>query len=204
MGAGEPEPILEQDPIPLEDVMEQVPSFDQATLEAMVNNLKGLLDSWKADEEQQAKQRQGLQDQLNQQHLKWAEDAHILAMRTADAGAVLINRTGNNAATWDNLIYAGEIQTTAQDTVGAKLAEEFRSAAKQAVEAAVAAVPGTSAASQGTTGVAQGSLQVQNPIELAQVLTNNISVQTALLATMADMNAALKVILEKVTGSATA
>ena len=176
--------------------------FDQATVEAMTNNLKGLLDSWKSDEEQQARQRQTFQDALNQQHLKWAEDAHILAMRTADAGAVLINRTGNNAATWDNLIYAGELQTTAQDTVGAKLAEEFRSAAKQAVEAAVAAVPGTSAASQGTTGVAQGSLQVQNPIELAQVLTNNISVQTALLATMADINTALKVLLEKVSGDA--
>lgn len=65
-------------------------------------------------------------------------------------------------------------------------------------------MPGTSAASQGTTGVAQGATQTQTPIELAQVLTNNISVQTALLATMADMNAALKIILEKVAGNATA
>lgn len=187
-----------------ENTMEQVQSFDQATTEAMVLNLKAIVEAWQSDSQQQARQRQSLQDQLNQQHLKWAEDAHVLALRSADAGAVLINRTGNNAATWDNLIYAGELQTTAQDTVGAKLAEEFRSAAKQAVEAAVAAVPGTSAASQGTTGVAQGATQTQTPIELAQVLTNNISVQTALLATMADMNAALKVILEKVTGNATA
>lgn len=171
--------------------------FDQATVEAMVNNLKGLVDSWKSDEEQQARQRQSLQDQLNQQHLKWAEDAHILAMRTADAGAVLINRTGNNAATWDNLIYAGEIDTTAQGAMGNKLAEEFRSVAKQAVESVVAG-------KAGLTSVAQGALETQTPIELAQVLTNNISVQTALLATMADINAALKVILEKVAGDAVA
>lgn len=176
--------------------------FDQATVEAWVANMKAMYDSWQADSQQQARQRQSLQDQLNQQHLKWAEDAHVLTMRTADAGAILVNRTGNNAATWDNLVFAGEVDTTAQGAMGAKMAEEFRSVAKQAVEAAVAAVPGTSAASQGTTGVAQGALQTATPIELAQVLTNNITVQTALLTQLAKISSALDVIVVKVTGEA--
>lgn len=182
---------------------DQSDAFNQATLEAMINNLKGITDAWASDFQDQSKQRQGLQDQLNQQHLKWAEDAHVLALRTADAGAVLVNRTGNNAATWDNLVFAGEVDTTAQGAMGAKMAEELSNTAKQAVQAAIASVAQTSAAAQGTTGVAQGALQTQAPIELAQVLTNNITIQTALLATMADINAALKVILVKVTGDAT-
>jgi predicted amidohydrolase YtcJ len=193
--------------------MEQVPSFDQATLEAMVNNLKGLTDAWQTNFLSAAKQQQGLQDKLNEQHLRFVEDQHTLVMRTADQGALVANRAANNAATLDyktandhgtlgNLIFGGEIDTTAQGAIGAKTAEEFRSVAKQAVEAAMAAVPGTSAASQGTTGVAQGALQTQTPVELAQVLTNNITVQTAILKALADINNSLGVILVKVTGEA--
>ena len=171
--------------------------------EAWAANIKAMYDSWQSDSQQQARQRQSLQDKLNEQHLRFVEDQHTLLMRTADANALIQHRAANNAATLDMLIASGEVDTTAQGVAGLKLSEEFRSVAKQAVEAAVAAVPGTSAASQGTTGVAQGSLQVQNPIELAQVLTNNISVQTALLATMADLNAAVKVLLATRTGEVT-
>lgn len=171
--------------------------------EAWWANIKAMYDSWQSDSQQQARQRQTLQDKLNEQHLRFVEDQHTLLMRTADSNALVQNRVANNAATLDHLVSAGEIDTTAQGVAGLKLSEEFRSAAKQAIEAAVAAVPGTSAASQGTTGVAQGSLQVQNPIELAQVLTNNISVQTSMLATMAEMTKALAAITVKVTGETT-
>ncbi len=114
------------------------------------------------------------------------------------------SQTRSSRPVLDFLIGAGEVDTTAQGVAGLKLSEEFRSVAKQAVEAAVAAVPGTSAAAQGTTGVAQGALQVQNPIALAQVLTNNISVQTALLATLAEVTKALAAITVKVTGETAA
>lgn len=170
---------------------------------AWIANIKAMYDSWQSDSQQQARQRQSFQDQANSQYLRWVDDAHTLVMRTADSNAVLQHRAANNAATIDHLINAGEVDTTAQGVAGLKLSEEFRSVAKQAVEAAVAAVPGTSSAAQGTTGVAQGSLQVQNPIELAQVLTNNISVQTALLTTLAEMTKAMAAITVKVTGEAT-
>lgn len=171
--------------------------------EAWWANIKAMYDSWQSDSQQQARQRQNLQDKLNEQHLRFVEDQHTLIMRTADSNAVVQNRAANNAATLDFLIASGEVDTTAQGVAGLKLSESFQDVAQKAVEGAVAAVSQTSAAAQGTTGVAQGSLQVQNPIELAQVLTNNISVQTSMLATMAEMTKALAAITVKVTGETT-
>lgn len=165
-------------------------------------NFKAMYDSWQSDSQQQARQRQTLQDQINQQYLSMMQDQHTLVMRTADSNALIQHRVANNAATLDHLVAAGEIDTTAQGVAGLKLSEEFRSVAKQAVEAAVAAVPGTSAASQGTTGVAQGLAQMQGPVELAQILANNNSVQIAILKALADVNSALGVLVIKVTGDA--
>lgn len=183
--------------------MEQVPSFDQSTLEAWTANMKAMYDAWQSDSQQQAKQRQALQDKLNDQYLRFVEDQHTLTMRTADFGASSLQKHSDVIGTLQALIISGEIDTTAQGAMGNKLAEEFRSVAKQAVEAAVAAVPGTSAASQGTTGVAQGALQTQTPIELAQVLVNNNTIQTAILKALADVNTALGVILVKITATET-
>lgn len=179
---------------------DQAASFDQATVEVMINNLKGIVEAWQSDSQQQARQRQNLQDQLNAQYLRFVEDQHTLVMRNADANSLVANRIANDQASLSTLILSGEVDTTAQGAMGAKLAEEFRSVAKQAVEAAVAAVPGTSAAAQGTTGVAQGALQAQVPAELAQIILNNNSVQTALLTQLAKLSAVVDVLVVKVLG----
>ena len=167
--------------------------FDQATLEAMVLNLKGVVEAWQADSQQQAKQRQSLQDQLNAQHLRFVDDQHTLLMRTADFNAASLHRNADALAVLQNIALAGEVDTTAQGAMGAKLAEEFRSVAKQAVEATVAAA-------QGTNAVAQGALQTQTPIELAQVILNNNTVQTALLTQIAKLSAVVDVLVVKVLG----
>lgn len=193
---------LDGDGIPEVEPVGEEPMAEDISDKAWIVNLKAMYDAWQSDSQQLARQRQSLQDKLNDQHLRFVEDQHTLVMRTADSNAVLQNRMAQNAATLDHLVSAGEIDTTAQGAIGAKQAEEFRSVAKQAVEAAVAAVPGTSAAAQGTTGVAQGAIQTQTPIELAQVLTNNITVQTALLTTLAEVTKALAAITVKVTGEA--
>jgi len=184
-------------------VIGEEPVAEDYMKEAWWANIKAMYDSWQSDSQQQARQRQNLQDKLNEQHLRFIEDQHTLIMRTADSNAVVQNRAANNAATLDLLIASGEVDTTAQGVAGLKLSESFQDVAQKAVEGAVAAVSQTSAAAQGTTGVAQGSLQVQNPIELAQVLTNNISVQTALLTTMADLNATMKAIMATRVGEVT-
>ena len=145
-----------------------------------------------------------LQKAVNQQYLSMMQDQHTLLMRTADSNAVLQHRAANNAATVDHqrnvnaetlglLIGAGEVDTTAQGVAGLKLGEEFRSAAKQAIEAAVAAVPGTSAPSQGVTGVAQGAMQTGAGVAVADLVT-----QVAKLAGLVDIIAA-KVLGEEVT-----
>jgi len=186
--------------------MEQVPSFDQATLEAMVNNLKGLTDAWQSNFLNSAKQQQGLQDKLNEQHIRFVEDQHTLLMRTADSNAVLLSRMAGNTATVDHL---GDLDAltppseTAQAAIGAKVAEEVSSTAKEAIRTAIATTTATSAAAQGSTGVAQAALQTQVAPELAQIILNANTVQTALLAELAKIEQALSVILVKVTAETT-
>ena len=149
-----PEPVQPEPGInPEENIMADGKPFDESV---MNNNLKGLLDSWKSDEQNQAATRQSLQNQLNTMLLGWMNQEHTLVMRTADTNAAQLSRMLGNAATLDALIFAGKM--TAQDVTAAKTVEEFRSAAKSAIEAAVAAVPGTGAPAQGTSGVAQGGI----------------------------------------------
>ena len=118
----EPIPEPEQPPIYEEYDMADGKPFDESI---MNNNLKGLLDSWKSDEMQQARQRQSLQDQLNAMTLGWMNAEHTLVMRTADVNAAILSRMVSNAATLDALIFAGKM--TAQDVTAAKTVEEFRS-----------------------------------------------------------------------------
>lgn len=186
--------------------MEQVVSFDQAVLEAMVNNLKGLTDAWQANFLDQDRQRHTLQDKLNEQHLRFVEDQHTLVMRTADSNAVLLARMQGNASTVDHLGALDALTPpaeTAQAAIGAKVAEEVSSTAKEAIRTALATSVTTSAPAQGSTGVAQAGLQTQLAPELAQIILNANTVQTALLAELAKIEQALSVILVKVTGDAT-
>lgn len=185
--------------------MDQVQSFDQATLEAMINNLKGITDAWNSSWQNADKQRQGLQDKLNDQYLRFVEDQHTLVMRTADSNARLMARQAENAATSDHLADLDALTPpaeTAQAAIGAKVAEEVSSTAKDAIKTALGQTALTSAPSQGVTGVAQGAVQAQIPAELAQIILNANTVQTALLAELAKIEQALSTILTKVTGEA--
>lgn len=205
MGAGEVDADGDGIPeFPVEEPVGEEPMAEDISDKAWIVNLKAMYDAWQSDSQQQARQRQTFQDQVNSQYLRWVDDQHTLVMRTADSNAVVQHRAANNAATLDYLIGAGEVDTTAQGAIGAKLGEEFRSVAKQVVEEASASVAATSAAAQGTTGVAQGALQMQTPVELAQVLATSVNVQTSLLATLAEMTKALAAITVKVTGETAA
>jgi len=160
--------------------------------DAWETNIKRFVDEWGEVSHNKAVQNGTFQDSVNQQYLRFVEDQHTLVMRTADSGALVANRAANNAATLDILIAAGEVDTTAQGAIGAKIAEEVKNATKAAMDAALAGLATTGA-------VSQGALETQVPVELAQVLTNNNTIQTALLAELSQINKALSVILVKVT-----
>ena len=170
--------------------------------EGWETNFKGLTDAWNADWLNNSRQRSNFQDQVNNLFLQHVQTAQGLQAKVADWGAQEHARHASNAGTWDNLVFAGEVDTTAQGAIGAKIAAEVNDAVKMAVQESIASIVATSAAAQGTTGVAQGLIQGQVPVELAQVLTNNNTIQTALLAELSQINKALAVILVKVTGEA--
>lgn len=176
-------------------------TFDQAAVDLIVTNFKQAVDNYLAGAQQQNGQQAAFQQLVNQQFLRFVEDQHTLVMRSADSNAQVMNRQAHNAVGVDHMVNIGALnQQASANAMSAKVAADLRDVATQTVEAAMAAVPGTSAASQGTTGVAQGGLQMQVPTELAQILTNNVTIQTALLKALADINTALGVIVVKVTG----
>jgi hypothetical protein len=189
----EPIPEPEQPPIYEEYDMADGKPFDESV---MNNNLKGLLDSWKSDEENQAATRQSLQNQLNTMLLGWMNQEHTLVMRTADTNAAQLSRMLGNAATLDALIFAGKM--TAQDVTAAKTVEEFRSAAKTAIEAAVAAVPGTAAPAQGSTGTAQAGLQTAGAAAESAMVTQLAVANNAIMAQITKLAEAVGVLTLKV------
>jgi hypothetical protein len=166
--------------------------------EGWETNFKGLTDAWNADWLNNSKQRAGLQDQVNNLFLQNVQQAQALMNQVAQWGAQEQARGARNAGTWDNLVFAGEIDTTAQGAMGAKIAADVGDAAKKAIDEAIASAVVTSPPAQGTTGVAQGAVQA----DIAQVVANSNTIQTALLAELAQINKALAVILVKVTGEA--
>ena len=175
--------------------------------EAYTVNLKRIVDEWAALAQHKASAQATVQDQLNALFLQWAGDQHTLVMRTADTNAVLLSRMAGNAATVDHL---GDLDAltppaeTTQAAIGAKVAEEVSSTAKDALKSALGSTALTSAAAEGSTGVAQAGLQTQVAPELAQTILNANTVQMALLGELAKIEQALSVILVKVTGDASA
>lgn len=183
-------------------------TWDAAQLMANATNLKRVVDEWAAVSQNKAVQGAGLQDQLNSLFLRWADDAHVVTQRLATDGASLSQlqstnaalasqRATNSAQTWDNFNFAGETDTTAQGAMANNLANQMRSVVFEALQAAVTSIAQTSAPAQGTTGVAQGALQMQVPVEMAQILVNNNTIQTAILAELAKIETALGVLLTR-------
>jgi hypothetical protein len=183
----EPNPEPEQPPIYEEYDMADGKPFDESI---MNNNLKGLLDSWKSDEMQQARQRQTLQDQINGLFLRQASDALTIANTLAQNNAVITMRINSNGVVLDNLALGGKLSST--DVTSAKLADGFKDTADKAIQAATAAAVTTSAPAQGTSGVAQGSLQTVGAVSadaiMAQI-TKLAEMNTSVLAALGVLTA---------------
>jgi urease accessory protein UreF len=162
--------------------------YDQATAEAWIANVKAMFDQHLRDAERERNQKNDWEAFA----LETARNHAQIVNRLAQDAATVSTRIAANAATWDNLVFAGALTNPAElaeTAIGAKVAEQVRSAAKDAIDAAVAAVPGTSAASQGTTGVAQGAMQ------------SGVSVaDAAILAQIAKLAEAVNVMYIKVLG----
>jgi len=156
---------------------------------AYATNMKQVVDNFADLSHERARRSGSLQDKLNDQYLRFVEDQHVLVMRMA-----------GNHTTYDNLMAAGEIDTTAQGAMANNLANQMRSIAFEAVQAAMAQTAQTSAAAQGTTGVAQGAMQTGAAGVNVALLANMTEVMAAIGASLVNVESALKVILVKVAG----
>lgn len=156
-------------------------TWDASVVQANGINLKRIVDEWAAISQNKAVANSNLQDQLNSQFLRWADDAHVITQRLASDGANLSQLQANNAAiasqrsvadaqTWDNLVFAGEIDTTAQGAMANNLANQMRSVAFEAVQSAMSMTAQTAPPAQGTTGVAQGAMQMGGGVATAAIL----------------------------------
>ena len=161
-------------------------SWDQTTNEHNTINQKDIVDRWAAVGHNKAVANANLQDQINAQYLRWADDAHNVANLVANNSALLANRANNLAVTWDNLVVAGEVDTTAQGKMASDLA---RSVANEAVQQALAMTAQTAPPAQGTTGVAHGGMQLGGSVAT-----------TAILAQIAKLAEAVNVLYIKVLG----
>jgi hypothetical protein len=178
-------------------------SWDQVTLEAFTTNIKRIVDEWAEVSHNKAVANANLQDQLNAQYLRWADDAHMVTQRMAsdgaslsqlqaNAAAILSQRAGNNAATWDNLVAAGEVDTTAQGAMANNLANQMRSVAFETVQSALAQAATSSAPAQGSTGSAATYAQLSGGVATA-----------AIISQMAKMQAAIDILTAKILGEET-
>ena len=145
-------------------------SWDASVVQANGINLKRIVDEWAAVSHNKAVANGNLQDQINSQFLRWADDAHSVANLVANNSAVLANRANNLATTWDNLVVGGEIDTTAQGAMANNLANQMRSVAFEAVQSAMSMTAQTAPPAQGTTGVAQGAMQMGGGVATAAIL----------------------------------
>jgi hypothetical protein len=145
---------------------------------AYATNMKLVVDNFADLSHERARRSGSLQDKLNDQYLRMVEDQHQLTMRMA-----------GNHATFDNLIFAGEIDTTAQGAMANNLTNQMRSVAFEAVQSALAQAAQTSPPAQGTTGVAQGGMQLGGGVAT-----------TAIMAQIAKLAEAVNVLYIKVLG----
>jgi hypothetical protein len=168
-------------------------------------NFKRFVEEWAEVSHNKAVAHSDLQDKLNDQYLKHMANLEALTLRTADMNAASLNRAVSGAASVDVLAGFGGLTNPAElaeTAIGAKVAEKVDSAVSEAMETALGATALTSPPAQGTTGVVQGTVQAAAAVEMAQVLENNITIQTQLLARLAQISDALAVILVNVTGEA--
>lgn len=164
-------------------------SWDLTSNEAFTTNIKRVVDDYADLANQQAraaqKQSEAVWTQFLDQNRQWQAIAQQAAINLTQHS----QRAAASAQTWDSLIVAGEVDTTAQGAMANNLANQMRSIAFEAVQAAMAQTQQTSAPAQGTTGVAQGAMQTGTGIA-----------DVAILAQIAKLAEAVNVIYLKVLG----
>jgi len=175
-------------------------TWDASVVQGNAVNLKRIVDDYANLAAQQAQAAQKHTDALWAQQLRFTEQWQQIAQQAAINLTQHSQRQASLATSWDNLVLAGEIDTTAQGAMANNLADRMRSVAFEAVQAAMAQTAQTSAAAQGTTGVAQGAMQTGAAGVNVALLANMTEVMAAIGASLVNVESALKVILVKVAG----
>jgi len=168
-------------------------SWDAVVLQGNSTNYKRVVDDYAAvsalQQHSAQKQTDALWAQFLSENRAWQGIAQQIATNMVQQSQL----QAQSANAFQNLILAGEVDATAQGAMSTNLANQMKSVAFETVQAAMANTAQTAS-------VAHGGLEAQVPVELAQVLANNNSVQTALLATLAEMTKALAALTIKATG----
>lgn len=174
---------------------------------------------WHALSLEQARQNQQIVNRL-------AQDAATISARLASEGANFtaalqmqqIRAAGNNA-TIDNIALVDGITNLkaaqiARDSMMSDVAMDLKNVAGQAVETAQAAQTAATAAQaaasgfgvvsgpvpQGTTGVSQGGMQLGYGTSIESLMATNATATNAILASIAELNKAVSMLIVKVTG----
>lgn len=167
-------------------------TWDASVVQGNAVNLKRIVDDYANLAAQQAQAAQRHTDALWAQQLRFTEQWQQIAQQAAINLTQHSQRQASMATSWDNLVLAGEVDTTAQGAMANNLANQMRSVAFEAVQAAMAQTAQTSAAAQGTTGVAQGGMQLGGSVAT-----------TAILAQIAKLAEMVGVLYVKVVGEET-
>ena len=138
-------------------------TWDASVVQANATNLKRIVDDYANLAAQQAQAAQKHTDALWAQQLRFTEQWQQIAQQAAMNLTQHSQRTAANAASWDNLVIAGEVDTTAQGAMANNLTNQMRSVAFEAVQAAM--TQGTQ-----TSGVAHGAMQMGGGVATAAIL----------------------------------
>jgi hypothetical protein len=153
------------------DKEHQNDTWDASVVQANGINMKRIVDDYANLAAQQAQAAQKQTDALWAQQLRFAEQWQQIAQQAAINLTQHSQRAAANAASWDNLVLAGEIDTTAQGAMANNLANQMRSVAFEAVQSAMSMTAQTAPPAQGTTGVAQGAMQLGGGVATAAILS---------------------------------
>jgi hypothetical protein len=145
-------------------------TWDASVVQANGINLQRIVDDYANLAAQQAQAAQKHTDALWAQQLRFTEQWQQVAQQAAINLTQHSQRTAANAASWDNLVIAGEVDTTAQGSMANTLADRMRSVAFEAVQSAMSMTAQTAPPAQGTTGVAQGAMQMGGGVATAAIL----------------------------------
>jgi hypothetical protein len=163
--------------------------------EAWETNIKAGTDNYLTQWQSAAQAAQGLQAELNEQHLRFVDDEHTLVMLMLKDAAGASGRLNANGVLHDHLASLAALtppEEVAQAAIASKIAEEVSPAVSNALKTSMAQAALTSAPAEGSTGVAHAGLQTPVPVELAEIMVNMIESNKALSVKIAELVAKMK------------